>query len=239
MILRLQKFMAENGVASRRKSEELIASGFVKVNGVIVGEPGYKVDSEKDMVEVCGRAIEPSKTSFVYYMLNKPRGYVSTAKDQFGRPSVISLIESNARLYPVGRLDYDTEGLILITNDGEFTNRLTHPRYSISKEYEAVVRGVVNDDAIRAFDEGINIGGYITRPAKMRIIKQSEDCATIRILISEGKNRQVRKMCSKLGHEVAMLKRISIGELTLGNLKVGEYRELLNSEVLGLVGFDE
>jgi len=227
--------MAENGVASRRKCEELISLGLVKVNGIIISELGYKIDSEKDIVEVSGRIIEPSDTELVYYLLNKPKGYVSTAKDQFGRPNVVSLIKSETRLYPVGRLDYDTEGLIIITNDGELTNKLTHPSYEITKEYEAVVKGVVAQKAIGAFERGIDIGGYVTKPAKMQIVEQKNGSSTIRIIISEGKNRQVRKMCAAVGYEVVSLKRIAIGELEIGDLEVGKYRELSRNEILGLV----
>jgi len=235
MIQRLQKFMAQNGIASRRKCEELIASGLVKVNGSIVSEPGHKIDIETDMVEVDGRIIESSQTELFYYLLNKPKGYVSTAKDQFGRPSVVSLIKSSARLYPVGRLDYDTEGLIIITNDGELTNKLTHPSYSIAKEYEAKVKGAIPDKAIEDFERGIDIGGYITQPAEMKIVEIHKNFSIIRITISEGKNRQVRKMCAALGHEVLELKRIAIGNLIVGDLEVGKYRELSKQEVLGLV----
>ena len=234
MLIRLQKFLAKNGVASRRKSEELILSGAVKVNGSTVCELGVKVDSEKDAVEVHGRAIVPGGTAPVYYMLNKPTGYVSTAKDQFGRPTVVSLIKSGARLYPVGRLDYDTEGLLLLTNDGEFTNKLTHPGHSVSKEYEAKVKGRISDNDIAAFKNGIDIGGYVTKPALMRLIMQYENHALISIIIKEGKNRQVRKMCGLLGHEVIELKRVAIGGLRLGNLEVGQYRKLTKDEVLVL-----
>jgi len=235
MTQRLQKFMAENGIASRRKSEELITSGVVRVNGATVTELGHKIDSEKDIVEVNGQIIEPQNTKLFYYLLNKPKGYVSTAKDQFGRPSVVSLIKSDVRLYPVGRLDYDTEGLIIITNDGDFTNKLTHPSYSITKEYEATVKGSVGSDKIENFRQGIDIGEYVTKSAKMQIIQQNKDSSVIRIVIAEGKNRQVRKMCAAIGHEVLYLKRTAIGNLTLGGLAVGEYRELLRDEVLGLV----
>ena len=235
MIIRLQKFMADNGIASRRRSEELIVSGLVKVNGAIIKELGYKIDSESDIVEVDGRVIEPSSTKLVYYMLNKPKGYVSTAKDQFGRPNVISLIKSSSRLYPVGRLDYDTEGLIIITNDGELTNKLTHPGYSVTKEYEATVKGIVTEKIVNAFATGIDIGGYITAPARVRVVKQNSDYAVIRIVIAEGKNRQVRKMCSALGHDVLWLKRVAVGNLVLGDLEEGKYRELSEDEVFGLV----
>jgi len=227
--------MAENGIASRRKCEELIAEGLVRVNGLIISEPGYKIDPTKDIVEVSGHVIEPSDTEFVYYLLNKPKGYISTAKDQFGRPNIVSLIECGARLYPVGRLDYDTEGLIIITNDGELTNKLTHPSYEITKEYEAVVKGVVAQKAAEAFKNGIDIGGYVTRPAKMQIVEQQKDNSTIRIVISEGKNRQVRRMCAAIGHEVISLRRIAIGVVGIGELEIGKYRELSRDEVLGLL----
>ena len=235
MTTRLQKFMAENGVASRRKSEELIASGAVKVNGLTITELGHKVDSEKDIIEVSGRIITVHDTTLLYYLLNKPKGYISTANDQFGRPSVVSLVESETRLYPVGRLDYDTEGLIIITNDGDFTNKLTHPSYSVTKEYEAVVKGLISDASIQLFRQGVDIGGYITRPAIAKIVEYYKDSSVIHITISEGKNRQVRKMCAAIGHEIIGLKRIAIGNLTLGDLKVGDYRELSRDEVLELL----
>ena len=235
MLTRLQKFMADNGVASRRKSEGLILSGAVSVNGVVISEPGYKIDGAKDTVAVKGLIIEPSKAPLSYFMLNKPKGYVSTAKDQFGRPTVVSLIDTDVRLYPVGRLDYDTEGLLLLTNDGEFTNKLTHPKYSIAKEYEAKIKGRIDGKAIKAFKEGIDIGGYITSPAEMKILSQFEHYALISVIIKEGKNRQVRKMCDKIGHDVLELKRVAIGSLRLGNLKIGQYRKLRADEISGLL----
>lgn len=235
MSTRLQKFMAGSGVASRRKCEELILSGAVSVNGSLISEPGHKINPEIDTVSVKGIIIKPQKTACLYYMLNKPKGYVSTAKDQFGRPTVVSLIETKARLYPAGRLDYDTEGLLILTNDGEFTNKLTHPKYSIAKEYEAAVKGNIGPEAIKAVEKGIDIGDYITKPAKMKLIRQFEGYALISIVIKEGKNRQVRKMCEKIGHPVTELKRVAIGSLRLGNLKTGHYRKLTPDEIRGLM----
>ncbi|MCL2566465.1 MAG: rRNA pseudouridine synthase [Defluviitaleaceae bacterium] len=231
--MRLQKFMALNGVASRRKSEELILSGKVSVNGVIIAELGHKIEGSTDKVVVNGEVIASSKNPKVYYMLNKPVGYISTAKDQFGRPTVVSLIdtETDIRLYPIGRLDYDTEGLLILTNDGTLTNRLTHPKYSVGKEYEAMVKGRISLEAINAVKTGIDIGGYITKPAKIEIISQFADYAIIKITIKEGKNRQVRKMCDKIGHPVRSLKRVAIGSLKLGNLKPGQYRKLTVDEI--------
>jgi len=238
MILRLQKYLADNGVASRRKSEELILSGAVKVNGATVIELGLKVDSLKDIVSVNDREIVPSENKPLYIMLNKPKGYVSTAKDQFGRPTVVSLVKSDVRLYPVGRLDYDTEGLIILSNNGEFTNKLTHPRYEKPKRYEAKVQGRISESDIISFQKGIDIGGYVTKPAGLHLIKQSSDFAIISITIKEGKNRQVRKMCAALSHEVIELKRVAIGDLELGNLPLGKFRNLTAGEVQALTGYE-
>jgi 23S rRNA pseudouridine2605 synthase len=231
--IRLQKYIAECGVASRRKAEELIEQGRVKLNGITVSEMGIKV-TEKDVVEVDGKPVKKEETK-VYIALNKPVGYISSAKDQFGRPTVLDLISDlKERVFPVGRLDYDTSGLILLTNDGDFTYRLTHPKHEIEKVYEAVLDGVPKKEDIERFEKGLKTDDYITSPAKFVILKCDGKTTTARITIHEGKNRQVRKMCDKIGCPVNKLKRISIGKVVLGNLKEGEWRNLTPKEIESL-----
>ncbi|HHV99020.1 MAG TPA: rRNA pseudouridine synthase [Clostridiaceae bacterium] len=228
--MRLQKYIALAGIASRRKAEELIRSGLVTVNGKVVTEMGTKVN-DNDIVEVCGKKakLEGNK---VYIMLNKPKGYVSTAKDQFSRKTVLDLVKGvKERVYPVGRLDYDTSGLLLLTNDGDFSYKMTHPSHKVDKVYIATVSGEVGSDVVEKFRKGIEIDGYITSPSQMRILSKNKEKSTVEITIHEGRNRQVRKMCEAVGHPVLDLKRISIGNLTLGNLKEGQWRYLTEFEV--------
>jgi 23S rRNA pseudouridine2605 synthase len=226
--------MARCGVASRRKCEEMIAAGQVKVNGKLIKEPGFKVDPEKDKVEVNGKLLETENRK-VYIMLNKPEGYVSTADDQFGRPTVLDLIKGvEERIYPVGRLDFDTEGLILLTNDGDFTFKMTHPSHEIEKEYIALVKGIPTDQELKVLREGVCVEDYITSPAKVELLEKRKNKALLRIIIHEGRNRQVRKMCEAVGHPVEKLKRTAIGTLKLGNLKIGKWRFLTGKEVRSL-----
>ncbi|WP_236894564.1 pseudouridine synthase [Clostridium beijerinckii] len=227
---RLQKYLANCGVASRRKCEELIISGKVKVNGVIVNEVGIKVDPLKDMIEYNGKEIK-KKEDKVYIMLNKPEGYISSVKDEKGRATILDIVKVNERIYPIGRLDYDSSGLLLLTNDGEIYNKIIHPRVEIIKRYVAVVKGEVTDKDKMKFEIGIDIGGYITAPAELKVISYDRGVSTIEIGIHEGKNRQIRKMCAAIHHDVLSLKRISIGEIKLGYLKRGEYRKLNKEEL--------
>jgi 23S rRNA pseudouridine2605 synthase len=231
--MRLQKYLAEVGIASRRKSEELIRDGAVKVNGISVTEMGYRVTGE-EVIEVNGRIV-PGSPKKVYVMLNKPVGYISTAKDQFGRPSVIELIKGvNVRIYPVGRLDYDTSGLIILSNDGEFTYKMTHPKHEIKKVYSAMIYGIPSQEEIRAFKSGLRIEDYITSKANIKIIEIVGDKSWVEITIHEGKNRQVRKMCDAIGHPVIKLKRTAIGSLNIGDLKEGNWRYLDKKEIESL-----
>ena len=227
---RLQKYLANCGVASRRKCEELIISGKVKVNGVIVNEVGIKVDPLKDMIEYDGKEIK-KKEDKVYIMLNKPEGYISSVKDEKGRDTILDIVKVNERIYPIGRLDYDSSGLLLLTNDGEIYNKIIHPRVEIIKRYVAVVKGEITDKDKMKFEIGIDIGGYITAPAELKVISYDRGVSTIEIGIHEGKNRQIRKMCAAIHHDVLSLKRISIGEIKLGYLKRGEYRKLNKEEL--------
>lgn len=232
--VRLQKYIADCGVASRRKAEELIQQRRVKVNGTLVTEMGIKV-SDADLVEVDGRVIKPENKK-VYIMLNKPSGYVTTVKDQFGRPTVIDLLKGvRERVFPVGRLDYETTGLLILTNDGDFAYKMTHPKHKIEKTYLATVAGIPTDEEISRFERGLKIEDYITAPAKLKIITKKERTCVVEVTIHEGRNRQVRKMCEAIGHPVLSLKRISLGKLTLGNLAEGNWRELTQDEVKSLL----
>ncbi|QAA32599.1 pseudouridine synthase [Clostridium manihotivorum] len=227
---RLQKFMARCGVASRRKCEELILSGVVSVNDVIVEELGTKVDEDRDVVKVSGKEIRPEEKKR-YIMLNKPEGYISSVKDEHDRETVIDLIGIKERIFPIGRLDYDSSGLLLLTNDGEIYNKLIHPRQKINKSYIAIVKGIFTKEEIRRFESGVDIGGYITADAKLEVLETLEDRSKIRLQIHEGKNRQIRKMCAALNHEVLELTRESIGEIKLGALEKGNFRELTDEEL--------
>jgi len=229
--MRLQKFLAESGVASRRKSEELIKNGFVSVNGEVVTELGVKIEPDKDIVMYRGEVVK-SEENLVYIMLHKPEGYVTTAKDQFERATVLDIISDiEERIYPVGRLDYDTSGLLIMTNDGDLTYRLTHPKHDVEKTYIARVIGVPTDESLEKFREGLMIGDYKTAKAKVEIVKDEGRTCSLRIVIKEGKNRQVRKMCEAIGHKTIALKRIATGKIFLGELKRGEYRDLTMDEV--------
>ncbi len=230
MLERLQKVMAKYGVASRRKCEELIAEGKVKVNGSLIKEQGYKVDSERDTIKVDGKILKKSENK-IYVLLNKPVGYITSTRDQFGRPAVTDLLkEIGIRVFPVGRLDYDSEGLIILTNDGELANIIMHPKYNVEKTYRALVRGKICKDDILRFNKGITIDSYTTSPADLKIIGSSGENSIVDITIHEGRNRQVRKMCASIGHKVIRLKRIRIGKIKLGGLKTGEWRYLNESE---------
>ncbi|KXL52560.1 ribosomal large subunit pseudouridine synthase B [Anaerotignum neopropionicum] len=229
---RLQKFLAEAGVASRRKAEELIAAGKIKVNGKVVTELGTKVDPKKDEVLYLDKEVSKKEVDLVYIMLHKPEGYVTTAKEQFGRPGVMDLVSQiEARIFPVGRLDYDTSGLLLLTNDGELTYKLTHPKHDVDKTYIAKLYGTPDDMDLQKFRRGVFIDGRQTKPAKMQILERGERQSTVEIVIHEGRNRQVRKMCEAIKHPVAQLKRVATGELKLGDLPKGKYRHLTPKEV--------
>lgn len=231
---RLQKFLAEAGVASRRRAEELIAQGDVQVNGKVVTEMGRRIDPKKDEVTYLGKKITGKTAESVYIMLHKPVGYVTTAKEQFGRPAVVDLIQGvNARIFPVGRLDYDTSGLLLLTNDGDLTYKLTHPKHEVEKTYLAKLYGVPDEGALQKFRRGVLIDGRRTRPAKIQILERTKDgrFCTAEIVIHEGRNRQVRKMCAAIKHPVAQLQRVGVGALLLGNLPKGKYRHLTEKEI--------
>ncbi|NLY20609.1 MAG: rRNA pseudouridine synthase [Tissierellia bacterium] len=227
--MRLQKYLAHCGVASRRKAEELIINGDVKVNNEIIIDPAFDV-GENDIVKYKNKRVYLSKKN-KYFMLNKPIGVVSTASDEKGRANVVDLIDTDSRVYPVGRLDIDTSGIILLTNDGELTNIMTHPKYGVMKKYIATVEGTPNAKALYRLRNGVRIENYVTGKAKVKILKSYPTDSVVEIVINEGKNRQVRKMFDTVGHRVKSLKRIEIGEIMIGGLNQGEYRELDSTEM--------
>lgn len=231
--MRINKYIALCGVASRRKAEELILAGRVTVNDEVMTELSYKVDEENDIVKVDDKLIK-EENKLVYILLNKPEGYITTVKDQFDRPSVIDLLSDvKERVFPVGRLDYETSGLLLLTNDGDLTYKLTHPKHEIDKTYIAMVKGELTEEEIKNFKSGLEIEDYITAPAKLRVLyyDKVKNISKLEIKIHEGKNRQVRKMCKAINHPVLRLKRVAMGKITLNECKIGEYRYLTKEEV--------
>lgn len=229
--MRIAKFMAAAGVASRRKSEELILQEKVKVNGKTVSELGLQVDPEQDQVTYLGRVLQISQER-IYIMLNKPVGCVSTCSDDKGRATVLDYIRDiDCRIYPVGRLDFTTEGLLLLTNDGELANKLTHPSHEVGKRYYVVVDSYVSPDEIDKLQKGVFLEEGKTAPARIKVMKAEPSRTELTMVIHEGRNRQVRRMFETLGKNVVFLKRISVGELNLGSLKRGEYRFLTPEEV--------
>ena len=228
---RLQKIIASSGYCSRRKAEELISKGKVKVNGNAITEMGYKADYT-DYIEVEGNPLN-QKEDKVYYVLNKPRGVVTTVSDDKGRKTVVDLIDTNKRIYPVGRLDYDTTGLLILTNDGELTNVLTHPKNNIEKVYVAKIKGLITKEELAKLCDGVIIDGKKTSKCKAKILKidKKANSSVVELIIHEGRNHQVKNMFKAIGYEVLKLKRESIAFLTLDGLKSGEYRELSIKEV--------
>lgn len=236
---RLQKYIARCGAASRRAAEELILSGRVKVNKNIVTELGTKVDCDNDKVFLDGNRLLPEKKLY-YIMLNKPKGFIATAKDERGRNTVTELVSDiDARLYPVGRLDYLSEGLLFLTNDGDFAYKMTHPSQHVRKKYQVVVSGIPEADDIKKLRTGVDIGGYVTAPARVDLAKTEERTAQLDITITEGKNRQIRKMCEAVGFPVLRLKRVNVGGVALGSLSLGKWRHLTDAELTKLCGGDK
>lgn len=232
--VRLQKYLAECGVASRRKSEELIDAGKVRVNGQ-VASIGDKVNPKKDTVTVNGKKIIKQK-NYTYILLHKPRGFITTMKDEMDRKCVAELIKDvPGRVFPVGRLDRDSEGMLLFTNDGEFANAMTHPTKHVPKTYRVTVRPSVSEEQVTALTTGIIIDDRKTAPAEVRIVTREENRVVLEIILYEGRNRQIRKMCEEVGLEVARLKRTAIGSIKLGMLKQGAWRHLSEEEVRKLM----
>ena len=230
MGVRLNKYIADAGICSRRKADELIGNGNVKVNGATMKELGYQVE-DGDVVMVNGKKIETAGKK-VYVVVNKPLGYITSMDDDKDRATVAELVSDiPERLFPVGRLDYNTSGLLIMTNDGQLTYTLTHPKHEVYKTYIAKVAGVLSDARIAKLRKGVDIGGFITSPAKVKVIKQMPRHAIVEISIREGKNRQVRKMFAAVGNKVQELQRVSIGEIKLGRLMEGHYRKLNREEI--------
>ena len=228
--MRLNKYIASAGVCSRRKADELIANGNVKVNGASVREHGVQVEPG-DVVAVNGKVIEEPADK-IYVAVNKPLGYITSMDDDKGRATVAELVDDiPERLFPVGRLDYNTTGLLIMTNDGQLTYTLTHPKHEVWKTYVAVVAGVLSDTRIAKLRKGVDIGGFVTSPAKVKVIKQMPRHAVVEIKIREGKNRQVRKMFAAVGNKVQSLERTEIGDVRLGRIMSGHYRKLTRQEV--------
>ncbi len=235
--IRLQKYLAECGIASRRKAEEYIQKGKVQVNGKIITELGVKIDPDKDIVYFNNKKVEKQNEN-IYILLNKPIGYVTTTKDQFNRQTVLDLIKGiNKRIVPVGRLDMYTSGALILTNDGEFTYKVTHPSHEITKTYVATLRGIITNEEIEELRNGVEVEDYLTRPAKVKILKTDteKNISRIEITIHEGKNRQVRKMCETIGRNVMALHRSKIGNIGVKDLKIGEWRYLSNTEIKSII----
>lgn len=234
--VRLQKFLANAGVASRRKCEELIMQGKISVNGEVVQELGRKISPYVDKVTYCGKPIQNDK-NMIYILLNKPIGYVTTSKDQFNRDTVLDLIHVKQRVVPVGRLDMYTSGALILSNDGDFVYKITHPKHEITKTYTVTLKGKISNDAVENLRQGVKIEDYITRPAKVKILKIDEEknITRLEITIHEGKNRQIRKMCETVGSKVLALHRSKIGEIGVKDLKIGNWRYLRDDEVKKLL----
>ena len=227
--MRLQKFLAEAGVCSRRKAEELITKGLVKVNGNVVKQLGTKIFPDKDIISFRERKLKLQDK--IYFMLNKPTGYVTTTHDQFNRPNVTELGRINKRIFPIGRLDYDTSGLLILTNDGDLAYKLTHPKHNVNKIYLAKIKGVPSKNELSNFEKGLLIdNSYVTAKAQIKILQSGKSFSLAQIIIHEGKNRQIRKMCAEINHPVVELKRIAIGNLKL-DVQEGKYRALKKCEV--------
>ncbi len=229
--IRLQKFIADQGVASRRAAERLIAEGAVRVNGKVVREMGVKIDPSRDQVSVNGQPLA-KRRKFRYILLNKPSGYICSVQDERGRRTVLDLLpDVRERVYPVGRLDYNTSGLLLLTNDGELTYQLLHPSYEVEKTYLAEVEGRLSGQALSRLEKGVRLSDGMTAPARASIVRRWENATLVELTIHEGRNRQVRRMMEAVGHPVKHLKRTREGFLDLSDLAVGQWRELTAGEV--------
>jgi pseudouridine synthase len=226
---RLQKYMASCGVASRRKCEEIILSGRVKVNGQAVTELGYKIDRGSDTVFLDDKIITEEENK-VYIALNKPIGFLSSVSDDRGRKTIIDLVPVQERIFPIGRLDFDSCGLILLTNDGEIYNKVIHPRENIDKKYRFTINGILKKEDIEKIENGVDIGGYVTRHCKIKVLDEGKD-SNYEIIIHEGKNRQIRRMLETAGFKIFYLERLQIGKINLGSLPRGNWRNLNNNEI--------
>ena len=234
---RLQKYLAECGIASRRKCEEYIIQGKVQVNGKTITELGVKVNPEKDKITFEGKNVKQEERK-VYILLNKPIGYVTTSDEQFGRDKVLDLVKVRERVVPVGRLDMYTSGALILTNDGDFVYKVTHPKHEITKTYTVTVKGIIKNEEVEQLRKGVKIDDYTTRPAKVKILKtdKEKDISRLEITIHEGKNRQVRRMCESVGRKVIALHRSKIGNIGVKDIELGKWRYLKDFEVNTLIG---
>lgn len=235
---RLQKYLAQAGVASRRKCEEYIEQGRVKVNGKTIKELGTKVNPETDKVEFDNKIISKQNEEHTYILLNKPIDYVTTVKDQFDRNTVLDLVKVNKRLVPVGRLDMFTSGALILTDDGDFVYKITHPKHEITKTYTVTLKGIVTREDVKKLENGVDIGDFTTSKARVKILKTDEETnkSRLEITIHEGKNRQIRRMCEAIDKKVLALHRSKIGNIGVKDLKIGTWRYLKKSEVDELLG---
>ena len=233
---RLQKYLANCGVASRRKCEEYILQGKVKVNGETVTELGTKINPEKDIIEFENKLVKEN-SKHIYILLNKPIGYVTTSEEQFGRDKVLDLVKVKERIVPVGRLDMYTSGALILTNDGDFVYKVTHPKHEIEKTYTVTVKGIVQNSEVEKLRQGVKIEDYTTKPAKVKILKTDieKDISRLEITIHEGKNRQVRKMCEAVGRKVLALHRSKIGNIGVKDIELGKWRYLNTREIQELM----
>jgi pseudouridine synthase len=229
-LVRIQKFLSAQGVASRRSVEKMIAAGRISVNGKVVTTQGTKIDPEKDKIAIDGQKIK-RQAELIYFWINKPEGIISAVSNKAGEPTVVELLKSNRRLHPVGRLDKDSSGLMLLTNDGELTHRLTHPKYHIDKTYHVRVSGHVSSRKISDLSQGIILEEGITAPAQVEVLRKDQHAAWLQFIIHEGKHRQIRRMCMTVDLHVNELIRMAVGPIKLGNLKPGQFRPATGSEI--------
>ena len=240
MLDRLQKILSRHGIASRRSSEQIILAGRVSVNGEIVTELGKKADPECDRIEVDGKLLQTNSPELIYLLLNKPTGVVTTCDDPQGRKTVLDILPSQYQhVYPVGRLDYNSSGALILTNDGDFANHLMHPRHHVAKTYEVWVKDIPSSQILKQWQEGIILDGKLTLPATVNImkverIKYPNPRTQLQIILSEGRNRQIRRIAEQLGHPVLTLHRVAIATISLANLKLGAYRLLCDREIKSL-----
>ena len=230
--VRLQKYLADCGIASRRKCEEYIKQGKVQVNGKVVTELGTKINPKRDKIKFQNKEIV-EKRKLVYILLNKPIGYVTTVDDQFNRDTVLDLVKVKERIVPVGRLDMYTSGALILTNDGDFVYKVTHPKHEIEKTYTVTLKGIIQNDEVEKLRKGVQIEDYTTKPAKVKILKtdKEKNISRLEIIIHEGKNRQVRKMCEAVGKKVLALHRSKIGTIGVKDLELGKWRYLSSKEI--------
>lgn len=234
MKIRLQKILADAGIASRRKAEEIIKEGRVTVNGVVITEMGFKASPFEDHIKVDGKLIKLTPSLPVYFMLNKPKKVMCTVEDPEGRETVIDLVKKGIkeRVWPVGRLDYHSEGLVILTNDGDLTLKLTHPRYKVAKVYEVKVKDLPSEEKLNKLRKGVYLEDGKTQPCEIEFIKNTKENSWFKVVLREGKKQQIRRMFAKIGHPVMKLKRIEYGPLKLGKLPVGEFRPLTEREII-------